>query len=65
MLGFDFAFGLTEPLDPSYGFYTAKEIEYKFTGQILPDGTRERTKTKTDLEFETCGTTLFNHNDKD
>lgn len=36
--GFDFAFGLGAPLDPSYGTFEVTEVRYFFTDTALPNG---------------------------
>jgi hypothetical protein len=43
-MGFDFAFGLNQPLDPSIGFFTVRYISQTLIGS-------ERVKTKTTLGF--------------
>ena len=54
--GFDFAFGLGTPLDPSYGTFEVTEVRYFFTNQALPDGEKQRIREKRGLSLVECGT---------
>lgn len=51
--GFDFAFGLSQPLDPSYGSYIAQQAIYYYNK--TEDGTFVKVKESIDLEIEKCG----------
>ena len=57
--GFDFAFGLRKPLDPSIGYFTVKYINQT----VLDDGSRPKERTK--LDFADCGNSHFNYKDQE
>lgn len=59
-VGFDFAFGIGAPLDPTIGYYTVSQVKFEYTGKIAADGTKERLKTRTSVPFDTCGVEYFN-----
>jgi hypothetical protein len=62
--GFDFAFGLGTPLDPSYGTFEVTEVRYTFTDQALPNGEKQRVKEKRGLSLVECGSQYFNYANK-
>jgi hypothetical protein len=59
--GFDFSFGIKEPLDPSIGYYTVTENIQGYAPNS--EGVWGPYKKKLDLEFAECGSdkSLFNH----
>lgn len=58
--GFDFAWGLGAPLDPSYGYFTLQHVQ----SQAIANST-SRKKTYKNISFDLCGTTNFNYSDTD
>jgi hypothetical protein len=52
--GFDFAFGLKNPLPASIGYFTVYYISQTVTNNF-------RNKTKTKLAYTTCGDQYFNY----
>jgi hypothetical protein len=63
--GFDFAFGLGAPLDPSYGTFSVNEVHFFFTNNTLANSERERVKEKKTVTLVECGTKYFNYAKKD
>ena len=58
-LGFDFAFGLNNPLDPSLGYVSVSYINWTQTG----NGTHS--KISKNIDLVTCGDTNFNYTNKE
>lgn len=61
--GFDFAFGLNSQLDPSYGYFTVRQLGRYETDVKDANGKAVTNKTITDLHFQKCGTQLFSYPD--
>ncbi|TNV85532.1 hypothetical protein FGO68_gene3405 [Halteria grandinella] len=61
-LGFDFSFGVKEPLDPQIAFYTVTENVQGYREDSK--GVWGSYKTKQDLEYAECGDDLFNHDNQ-
>jgi hypothetical protein len=60
-LGFDFAFGLDQNIDPTYGYFTAKSIDLSLTDKLDPKtGVNIKNKTTKSLEFGECSDSYFN-----
>lgn len=55
--GFDFAFGLGVPLDPTVGYFTLNYLTQVVNGT-------QRIKTRNPINFTTCGTTYFNYSNQ-
>lgn len=53
LLGFDFAFGIGQPLDPSYGSYIAEEVT-AYYDKPNEKGVFVKKKAKRNLAFTTC-----------
>jgi hypothetical protein len=63
--GFDFAFGVGAPIDPSYGSYQVNEVHSYLTNEILPNGERNRVKETRSIALTECGNQLFNLDNKE
>ena len=50
--GFNLAFGLSKPLEPSVGFFVVNRVHYNY---IYDNGKRARNKTRLELEHQNCG----------
>lgn len=57
--GFDFAFGLRDPLDPSIGYYTLRQIYLDVDEKASSQGKSVRNRTIIDLPMAQCGTENF------
>lgn len=60
-MGFDFAFGLGFPLDPSYGNFSATEVISYYNKTVGKNGKYEKIKEKRSIQLKTCGTELFGY----
>ncbi len=61
-MGFDMAFGLRDPIDPSYGYISAKIVDFYYENST--DGSTVRIKDRMELPLDTCNNTGFNYSDK-
>lgn len=59
--GFDIAFGLNNPIDPTYGYVSAKLIDFYYTNDT--NGNTKRIKARTEIPIDTCNITGFNFSD--
>ena len=62
-LGFDIAFGIDKPLDPSYGFMRVRLVDFYYTNQTNPDGSNVRIKGRTNLDIDLCSKVGFDFPD--
>ena len=51
--GFNLAFGLKNPLEPSVGSFVVNRVHNNYI--YTKDGKRKRNKTRTDVNFQNCG----------
>jgi hypothetical protein len=51
--GFNLAFGLKNPLEPSVGRFVVNRVENNYI--YIKDGKRERNRTKSEVKFQNCG----------
>ncbi len=63
--GFDFSFGLGEPLPEKYGKYQARLVDYYYTQEEDANGKFIRKRTKTPIELIECGNENFNYRDQE
>jgi hypothetical protein len=55
VFGFDFAFGLSSPINPSLGYLQLTFINYYYNSTINADGSHNRIKDKIPISFGLCG----------
>ena len=64
-LGFDFAFGINEQLDPRYGKYRVIQKDEYYSDELDKNGRRIRKTLERELSFATCGTESYLYPDLD
>lgn len=59
-MGFDLAFGVGKPIDPTYGNIAAKLINFYYTNGTNSDGSQVRIKERITLDIDLCSNAGFN-----
>lgn len=62
-LGFDFAFGLDQPIDEKYASYSVYMVHYYYTDEPGSNGRNVRIKEKIPLPIIQCGNEYFDYYD--
>ncbi|CDW84258.1 UNKNOWN [Stylonychia lemnae] len=62
--GFDFAFGIGKPLDPTYGNIGVRLINFYYTNETDANGNKIRIKDRINLDIDLCNNTGFNFTDQ-
>lgn len=59
--GFDLAFGVGQPIDPTIGFYTAQYVQFVYVENPAGSGILKKKKIKTTMNIDYCNNGYFNY----